>query len=174
MDAQYLVAPKCIICEVSVQRTQTDLKLLCDGCREPAKEFSIGESDVEFPLRPEYAHMFPRKFRIVEGGTCQRKAKLVDNFSYTYSVTRRGFYATYWRCTFRPKSNPCRATVTQRLDGTFRIGSNIHNHSAFAMKSRAKKKLAVADPVKPVPVIIKEILLDQLTGTLVRSLPRPS
>ena len=170
MDAQYIVAPQCIICEVPVQRTRWDLKLLCDGCRKPANESSLKE----FPSSQEFSHLFQRKFRIVQGGTKWKNPKLIDSFNYTYSVKRRGFIRTEWQCSYRPKNNPCKATVSERLDGTFVFGSKDHNHSAFAIKSRALRKRAVAvEPVKPVSVIVKEMLLKQLTETSRPSLPRP-
>ena len=141
MDVQYIVAPQCIICEIPVQRSQGDLKLLCDGCRNPANESSLQENVAEFPSPPEFSHLFQRKFRIVQGSTKHGNPKLVDSFNYTYSVKRRGFIATEWQCTYRPKHNPCRAKVSQRLDRAFVFGRNTHNHSAFAFKSRGRKRV---------------------------------
>ena len=172
MDAQHIVSPQCIICEVPIQRVNGDLRLLCDGCRKPADKSFVGKSVAEFPLRPEYAQMLQRTFRIVDRGTSRGNPKLIDSFSYTYGVKRRWFCATEWQCTFRPKNNPCRATVSQRIDGTFVVGSEGHNHSAFAMKSRAKKK-AATDPLLPVLAIVQEMLLEQLTESRVQSLALP-
>ena len=120
-----------------------------------------------------------RTFEIVEGGTVRGRRKLIDSFGYTYNVKRRRGNGTDWQCTARPKHNPCRAAVSEKADGTFVEGSIPHNHSMTVgtqivarIRCRIKKE-AATDLFKPAPVIVREVLQEELTNAPCPSLPPP-
>ena len=71
------------------------------------------------------------------------------------------------------------ATVVQRADRTFVLGSRPHNHegnvgAALAAKITARtKKEAVVNLFKPTPSIVNEVLLEELTAKPCPRLPKP-
>ncbi len=139
----------CIICEAYVYRSQEDLKLLCDGCKIPAEESSIGESLAEFPLRPELSPRFQLTFQVAEQSTKCGKRMLIDSLGYTYSVKKRRVNTTTWQCRVTTNGNRCRAAVTHWADGTFRVGSRSHSHSPSVLPRPVirAQKTAMTSPV---------------------------
>ena len=174
------MAAYCIICEVPVNRIQEDLKLLCDGCKIPTEKSSIAERVVEFPGKDENAgDQTERTFQIVERGSKHGNPQLIDSFGYTYHVIRRGVKSTAWQCMVATEGTRCQATVTQWKNGIFSVNRDrphIHSPAAGALiiariKSRIRKEVA-ADLVKPVSLIVRQVLQEELTKTPCTSLPR--
>ena len=120
----------------------------------------------------------PLTFEVVDGGTKRQKKKLVSSHGYSYGVKRRRVNATDWLCTYRPKENPCSATVVER-NGQFFQGINSHNHPAqpgllTAVKVTASvKQKAVGDIFKPAPAIVDDVLVQQLNNAPCEGLPKP-
>ncbi|KAK8395798.1 hypothetical protein O3P69_005719 [Scylla paramamosain] len=67
-------------------------------------------------------------FQLFEKGTQRGRDKFVDSHGYTYNKKMQRSNVTYWQCTNRPKSNPCKALVTQR-SGKYVKNNVLHNHS---------------------------------------------
>ena len=165
------MAAYCIICEVPVHRSQEDLKFLCDGCKIPTEKSSIAERVVEFSKKGENAgDQIERTFQIVERGSKHGNPQLIDSFRYTYHVIRRGVKSTAWQCMVATEGTLCQATVTQWKNGIFTVNRDrphIHSPAAGALtiariKSRIRIKVA-ADLVKPVSLIVRQVLQEELT-----------
>lgn len=103
-------------------------------------------------------------FQLFEEGTKRGRSKLIDSLGYTYNIKLRRPNVTYWQCTVRPKVNPCKATVTQKIE-TFVKTDTSHNHppstgSASTTKITSQvKKMAVQDLFKSASVIVDEVSL---------------
>ena len=102
-------------------------------------------------------------FHIVREGSQRKKARLIDSQGFTYNVSSRQHYATYWQCTVRQKGNYCKASVIER-DGRFTPGGNAHNHTtqpgallASQIVKEVKNK-ATAEKFKPASAIIEEVI----------------
>ena len=65
--------------------------------------------------------------QLVEEGSKCLKTKLEESLGYSYNVTSKQSYATYWECVVHPRGNACKSTVIQR-DGNFHSRENIPNH----------------------------------------------
>ena len=80
---------------------------------------------------------------------------------------------------FFKQVNPCKASVIERANGVFQIGSNAHNHpaevgAALAASITAKVKArAVADIFRPASAIVEEVLLEDMEDVPCPCLPRP-
>ncbi|RMX46525.1 hypothetical protein pdam_00018715 [Pocillopora damicornis] len=70
----------------------------------------------------------PITYYLVDSGTKRGRNKLIDNLGFTYNISKKRPYATYWQCTVCPQGNQCKATVTER-DGQFTVGKTAHNHA---------------------------------------------
>ncbi len=177
------MAAYCIICEKPVQRSQRDLKLLCDGCKIPAEESSISEGVHKIPENGENASQIKRTFQIVERGSNQGNPKLIDSFGYTYHVRtyhlrRRAAKLIAWQCTVSVKGKRCPAEVTQWRNGIFERNGKAHNHSPSAgpltlakIKSRIRQEVT-ADLLKPASVIVTEVLKEELKNPPWTRLPQ--
>ena len=110
-------------------------------------------------------------YKLVEEGAKRRRTMLVDSLGFTYNINAKRPYATYWQCTVRPKSNPCKASVTER-DGTFQVGKNSHNHAsevgAVTARTIVKKVKAKAleDKFKPASAIVNEVITENFVKKL--------
>ena len=104
----------------------------------------------------------PLTYHLVDSGTKRGRNKLVDNLGFTYNISRKRPYATYWQCTVRPRGNQCKATVTER-DGQFTAGKISHNHAVqVGALSSAKivaevKQKAMKDKYRPASAIVDEV-----------------
>lgn len=131
----------------------------------PIAESSVDERvSVDADVSAVYPPCPTVTFQVIEKGTQRRKTSLVDSLGFTYNLQSRRSYATYWQCTVRPKSNPCRASVIQR-DGVFQPGKNAHNHVAepgadiAAKIMAAVKDKALDDKFKPASAIVEEVII---------------
>ncbi|KAL9955296.1 hypothetical protein ACROYT_G036599 [Oculina patagonica] len=113
---------------------------------QPIDDPAIDESSIADPPPTENAasSSFAVTFEVVEC-TNKGKPKLIDNRGYSYGVKRRRTNATDWVCTKRTKLNPCKASVMERADGVYKIGSNAHNQlmtvNAFVRKDDHAKQV---------------------------------
>ena len=126
----------------------------------------ITESSIAEPLpsRDVIADLgAPVTYHLVEEGTKRGRAMLVDSLGFTYNVSAKRSYATYWQCTVRPKGNPCKASVVER-DGAFQAGKNSHNHTAEVGAATARKIVttvktkALENKFKPASAIVNEVI----------------
>ncbi|XP_035670971.1 uncharacterized protein LOC118412295 [Branchiostoma floridae] len=121
----------------------------------------------------------PRTYEVVEGASKKGKPQLIDNLGYRFGVQRNPPSGTvHWTCTFRPKVDPCKASVKER-DGVFEAGPHEHNHgpdvgAATAAKIAARvKKEAEGDLFKSAAVIVNDVLLEELGDGPCPALSKP-
>lgn len=121
------------------------------------------ESSILEPL-PELCDFIdqPITYYLVDSGTKRGRNKLIDNLRFTYNISRKRPYATYWQCTVCPRGNQCKATVTER-DGQFTVGKTTHNHAvqvgaltSAEIVSEVKEK-AMKDKYRPASAIVDEV-----------------
>ncbi|XP_068231288.1 uncharacterized protein [Palaemon carinicauda] len=128
--------------------------------------------DVELQSEGEFT------FQLFEKGTQRGRDKLVDSHGYTYNKKMQRSNVTYWQCTNRPKSNPCKALVTQR-NGKYVKNNVLHNHSPstgsdiVTKVTLQVKKLAAQDLFKPASAIVDDVLLQEIGNAPCPSLPKP-
>lgn len=129
------------------------------------------ESSILEPL-PELCDFIdqPITYYLVDSGTKRGRNKLIDNLGFTYNISKKRPYATYWQCTVCPQGNQCKATVTER-DGQFTVGKTAHNHAvqvgaltSAEIVSEVKEK-AMKDKYRPASAIVDEVLLKELSDT---------
>ena len=104
----------------------------------------------------------PVTYEIVEEGSKRRCKKLTDSTGYSYTFREKTKTTNYWQCSFRPKGNPCRATVKEQ-DESFILGHNTHNHQpepgallAAKIVTCVKQK-ALDNVFKPATAIVEEV-----------------
>ena len=83
------------------------------------------ESSLHDPTPAETSSSFAVTYEIVENSSKRGRPKLIDSQGYSYTLQRRRGLVTDWQCSFRPKVNPCRATVRQRGD-QFQCDNHVH------------------------------------------------
>ena len=72
------------------------------------------ESSLHDPTPAETMSSFAVTYEIVENTSKRGRRKLKDSQGYSYTLQERRGLVTDWKCSIRPKVNPCRATVGQR------------------------------------------------------------
>ncbi|RMX55459.1 hypothetical protein pdam_00024764 [Pocillopora damicornis] len=74
---------------------------------------SLGETSIDDPTPSSIndSQAVGLSLNIVREGSQRKKARLIDSQGFTYNVSSRRPYATYWQCTVRPKGNYCKASV---------------------------------------------------------------
>ena len=68
-------------------------------------------------------------FKVIDSGTQRRRPCVASSFGWSYPVNRIRNDTTYYRCTHRPKTKPCLATLISRSGQIFN-GRHPHNHQA--------------------------------------------
>lgn len=129
---------------------------------ETAESAHSAESSLEDPTPVELSSHFEVTYEVVEQSSKRGRPKLIDSQGYSYNMQRQRGAVIDWRCTVRPKANPCRATVRQR-GNKYQRRNHQHNHQAkvgalAAAKITANVKAkATADLFRPAPAIVDEV-----------------